>query len=696
MFETVNNIIEIISSEQEKNKIIFINGTFGSGKSYLLNELKNLIIKNNQKTIVYEYQHSKQIEYLHEFVYTLAMSCLNISSFDPDETFALRNKFHKLLNHYQTNNSIIYKAIREKFKLQNIPAFICESKKENRFVEILSSERELLADDYQFLLNSFELTSKSFILDLFNKHIDLENTEKKDFVFIIDNYDNAAGTINHWLFFYLPKILDKQISEPSKNLPNFSIFKFCDYINLTFILASRESCQFQVSNDFNQYHFKLSPLTKEDVLDFFFQKNIDIRDSIDFVYSYSKGNPFILSLISEAVLLGDGEVSDYSQIESIVVQRAFNYLTEKQKDCLLSVAFFDSFDFETLEFLPLISDCIEDAYCFLSNTNEFCEKTSNNRIKVKDEIRTFIVNNIKNETPNTAKSLEIIAELYNTFYSLFKNFELSERRFLRMLSFFRCFDKFFAIQYVFGDDAPIVRKIIDKYPVFFEEKNGLYFVDSKISQIVLSLENCCSTELFAKTDSKIREAWEKYLEQIQKEFLTLSNELEMLTNNITDLYNKETEIKSQHSQLEANLFVINKEIAEIEALLEKYKHDSKLIYILLPIFVIFFVLVNDIVKFINIDFFFSLFIVILAGIVALNRIIVYLKIKKDQGSFQKINKILKDLVNQKANIQDKIDKLVEKKQEIVNNINTFNSLITKFNQDINILNFKISNKFYYE
>ncbi|HOQ49284.1 MAG TPA: hypothetical protein PLV01_05590, partial [Candidatus Kapabacteria bacterium] len=135
---------------------------------------------------------------------------------------------------------------------------------------------------------------------------------------------------------------------------------------------------------------------------------------------------------------------------------------------------------------------------------------------------------------------------------------------------------------------------------------------------------------------------------------------------------------------------------EIEALLEKYKHDSNLIYILLPIFIIVLILINDIVKFLNIDFFFSMFIVILAGIVALNRIIVYFKIKKDQGSFEKINKMLQDLVSQKSNIQDKIDKLVENKQEIINNINTFNSLITKFNQDINILNFKISNKFYYD
>jgi energy-coupling factor transporter ATP-binding protein EcfA2/predicted nuclease with TOPRIM domain len=695
MLDTLYKILDIINSEYGKNNIIFINGTFGSGKSYLLNELKKLIAENLENTIIYDYQHSRQIEYLHEFVYTLAMSCLSITNTDPNETFTLRNKFHNLLNHYQTNNSYIFKAIKQELKLLNIPEFFCKSNKDNKFVEILSSE-EISSDEYEFLSSSFELTAKSFIIDILNQHIDLDNSQKKDFVFIIDNYDSAAGTINHWLFSYLLKAVDNCISELSANISNFSNLRVRDYINFSFIIASREHYKYQDANNFNQFHFKLSPLTKEQVLDFFFQKNIDIRDSIDFVYSYSKGNPFVLSLISEAVLLGDGEVSDYSQIESIVVQRAFNYLTEKQKDCLISVSFFDSFELETLEFLPLINNFIEDAFCFLSNTNEFCEKTSNNRIKVKDEIRTFIVNNIKNETPQTAKSLEIITELYYNYCSLFKNFEPSERRFLRMLSYFRCFDKFFAIQFVFGDDAPAVRKIIDKYPVFFEEKNGLYFVDNKISQIVLSLENFCNTELFETTNTKIREAWDKYHEQIQKELLSSSNELEMLTNNITDLYNKETEIKTQHTQLEANLFVINKEINEIEALLEKYKHDSNLIYILLPIFIIVLILINDIVKFLNIDFFFSMFIVILAGIVALNRIIVYFKIKKDQGSFEKINKMLQDLVSQKSNIQDKIDKLVENKQEIINNINTFNSLITKFNQDINILNFKISNKFYYD
>ncbi|MEJ5244238.1 MAG: hypothetical protein WHV28_00850 [Bacteroidota bacterium] len=696
MSDIVNDIVDIINSQKEKHTVIFINGTFGSGKSFLLNELKNQVTNSYHNTIVYDYQHSKQIEFLHEFAYTLAMSCSNMLSTDPEETFALRNRFHNLLNYHRTNNPLIYKTIREKYRLQNIPEFICEKNKENNLVEKLSTEKELSSDDFQFLCNSFELTAKSFVIDLFNNQIDLDNLQRKDFIFIIDNYDIAAGTINYWIFNHLLNLLVANISEVFSDLTDFSNLKIGDYLNLTFILASREYYQIQENESLSQYHFKLPPFTKEEVLDFFFQKNIDIRNSIDFVYSYSKGNPFILSLVSEAVLLGDGEVSDYSQIENIVVQRAFNYLTEKQRDYLLSVSFFDSFDFETLEFLPLIGDNIDDAFCFLSNSHEFCEKISNNRIRVKDEIRTFIVNNIRNETPQTAKSLEIIAGLFNNYYTLFKTFEESERRFLRMLSYFKCFDKFFAIQYVFGDNAPTVRKIIDKYPVFFEEKNGLYFVNSKISQIVLSLEVYCGTELFEITNLKIREAWEKYLEQVQKELLTSSNELEILTNNITNLYNNETEIKTQYSQLEANLFVINNEIVEIEALLEKYKHDSKLIYILLPIFIVIFVLINDIIKLINIDFIFSLFIVILAGIVSLNRIIVYLKIKKDKGSFQKIKKMLQDLISQKANIQDKLEKLVEKKQEIINNINTFNSLITKINQDISLLNFKISNKFYYE
>lgn len=696
MSDIVHDIVDIINSQKEKHTVIFINGTFGSGKSFLLNELKNQVTNNYHNTIVYDYQHSKQIEYLHEFAYTLAMSCSNILSIDPEETFTQRNRFHNLLNYHRTNNPIIYKAIKEKYRLQNIPEFVCGKNKGNHFSDILSTEKELSADNFQFLCNSYEITAKSFVIDLFNNQIDLNNFQKKEFIFFIDNYDIAAGTINHWIFDYLLNLLDANISEVFNNLTDFSNNKIGDYLNIKFILASREHYQIQGNDRLSQYHFKLSPLTKEEVLDFFFQKNIDIRNSIDFVYSYSKGNPFILSLVSEAVLLGDGEVSDYSQIESIVVQRAFNYLTEKQRDYLLSVSFFDSFDFETLEFLPLIKNNIEDAFCFLTNTYEFCEQISNNKIKVKDEIRTFIVNNIRNETPQTAKSLEIIADLFNNYYTLFKTFEESERHFLRMLSYFKCFDKFFAIQYVFGDNAPTVRKIIDKYPVFFEEKNGLYFVNSKISQIVLSLEVYCGTELFETTNLKIREAWGKYLEQAQKELLAATNELEILTSNITDLYDKETEIKTQHSQLEANLFVINNEIAEIEALLEKYKHDSKLIYILLPILIIIFVLINDIIKLINIDFIFSLFVVIIAGIVSLNRIIVYLKIKKDKGSFQKIKKMLQDLIAQKENIQEKLEKLVEKKQEIINNINTFNSLITKFNQDISILNFKISNKFYYE
>ncbi len=696
MSSIINDIIDFVDKQSEQSELLLINGCFGIGKSYILEHFKNELYNRNNNFVIYDYQHYKQNEYLHEFVYSFAMSCFEPTNIDPKETFINRNRFHELLYKFSNENKNIYNLIITFNKLKNLPQFITDSSVNFTFSELQNAKEYLSKDEYDITFNNKELAAESFIVDLFYRHFDIGRPIKKHFLFIIDNYDSVAGTINDWIFNELINLLNCYFNNlkyfTSQNFPNV---KICELFNFKFIIASREYFEISSSN-VKQTTITLKPFEKYDIIRYFLNKNIDIQESLDFIYSFTNGIPFLLNLVSEAVLLSDGEISDYSQIESIAVQRAFNYLTETQKDYLRAASFLDEFDEEALEFLPLIKNNYKKAYNFLYNSNEFCEKIHNNKISVKKFIRYLIIRDLRNESPTTAKNFELISELYKNYNNLFKVFDPEERKIIRMLAYFKCFDKIFAIEEVFESDAAAARKIIDKYPILFVERNGLYFVEEKISNAVRSLEELSQTELYETTLPKIQSSWSKYVDILKKELSTNYEELNKLTKNLEHLKHQETELKIECAKLESDLALLSREITEVEILLQKYKHDTNLFYIVIPLIVILFFLINDIYKFIIFDFIYSIIIIVLAALLSINRIIIFINLKKNKGSFNKIKSVFEELRSKKEEVVKKLDFLKNQKQLIIENINIYDNLINKLQQEIDLIKFKINNKFYYE
>lgn len=696
MSDNIEIIKNFVDKQSEHIELLLINGCFGIGKSYLLEQFKNELFNRSNNFIIYDYLHIRQNEYLHEFVYSLAMSCFDPTNIDPKETFINRNRFHELLNKFSIENKSIYNIIVSSNKLKNIPEFISDSSFKIDNSELLKVKEKLYQDDFDILFNANRLASESFIVDLFNRHFDLEKPTKKKFLFILDNYDAAAGTINNWIFNDLTCLFDSYFNELTYfSSQKFPDIKISDIFTFKFIISSRE--YFEIKSPYvEQTSITLKPFDKFEVLKYFISKNIDIQESLDFVYTFTNGIPFLLSLVSETVLLSDGEVSDYSQIESIAIQRAFNYLTEDQKDYIRAASFLDEFDEEALEFLPLIKDDYRKAFKFLSNTNEFCEHNAKNKISIKKFIRSLVIRDLRNESPTTAKNFELISQLYNNYNNLFKVFEPEERIIIRMLSYFRCFDKIFAIEEVFGENASTARKIIDKYPILFTEKNGLYFVEEKISDSVLALEEISQTNLYDKTMLKIKSSWSKYVESLQKELQTNNKELQEFIKNIEELKNQENEVKIEYAKLESDMLLLSREINEVEVLFQKYKHDTNLLYIVIPLLVLVFFVLNDFYKLIKFDFIYSIIIIVLAALLSINRIIIFINLKKDNGSYNKIKDLSENLKRKKIDIENKLDNLKSQKQKLIENISIYDSLINKIQQDIEIIKFKINNKFYYE
>lgn len=691
MLNLIDKIMNFILHDANYVSILQLNGCFGSGKSYLLDEVKDILYKSEHNNlIIYDYQHNKQIEYIHEFVFSLAMSYVGGFENNPQETFILRNKFHELLNHFKLGSKYLFNDIKHYNKLKNIPSFKIENSEQyiKSYSELVNSE------NYEILFNSYDLLAEKFLEDFISRHLDHNKLEKLRILFIFDNYDIAAGTINYWIINHLIKLLDKNINSikyrgtnKNHNLRDIFYFKF--------IFSTRDKFKF----DHPEAHYDsidLQPFTNEQIVDYFLKRNIDIRDSIEFIKKFTNGIPFMLCLVSEAILLNDGEINDYSEIESVAVQRALNYLTEEQKDYIRAASFLEYFDEEVLEFMPLIKDKYREAYDFLVNSNELCEKIEDKYYSIKKFLKDLIINDLKNESPSVAKNLEIISNLVQNYKIIFKVFEPDERKIVRVLSYFKCFDKIITIQEIFGDEAPKARKVIDRYPTIFYEKNGLYFVDEKLSNAVLSLEKLSSTTLFETTLNKIKQSWQKYLEQHKKDLNNSKFELEAILQKLEELKNQENQLKVETVKIESDLELLTREINQTETLFEKYKHDTNLFYLIAPLIFLIFVLLNDVYNFVLIDFIYSLIIIILLSIFILNRVIVFFKIWKNRLNYNNLSNLLNKLKSKKNEFENKVISLKDKKSKLTENINIYSNLLDKLKYDIEIIKFKINNRFYYE
>ncbi len=693
--QAINNFANFTENSE---KILFIEGAFGVGKSYLIENFRNELLNDAKDVILYDYNHNKQIYYLHEFVYSLSMSCTTLPAIDPRETYLNRNIFLERLNEAIGSNYKLYRQIKEINRLRNVPNFLATGSSAD--AKALQLQFGIQNEDASLLFRPFELSAESFIIDILQVHCQILSDaaslpqEKKKLLFILDNCDAAAGSINHWLFHHLLQIFEH------KAISDFSFFDTsgflkgvtaADFIEIKIIISGREPLQ--PSEDYKFTAIKIEPFSKDRIIKAFAASNIDVRANIDLVEKVTQGLPYIIGLVVEAIIMGKGEIRDFQQVERLAAARLMNYLSPEEQDYLRAVAFLQDFDGETLEFMPLVKKDATAAMNFFASCTNLIDKKQSGKLAVKEELKQYITSSVQSESPKVAQSLEAIAYLYSDYDKIMKSFPSEERVFIRMLAYFNSFDKIFAIQSVFGENAATVRKIVDKYPSIFKEDNQIFKVSQTITKAVLELEEASQSELFEATQQKIRASWANYLAKLDKELESADAKLADLLQDAELLEKQDVSLFQEHKKLEAELDITQIKLSDAINLHQKYKMAANMPLLLIPFAIAIASIIEIFAKFTNISQTVLLACAAAGAVFGISRLWVYIKFLRGKGSVKEAAANRKNYEIAKDNLSSNIKKIISDREALSAQLQTAAQLKDKLTRDVQSIKNKIKEPF---
>ncbi len=586
----INKISQFLDFQANPSRVLYLHGTFGVGKSHILDIAKK-DLPSDDNLIIFDYDHRHEIEYFHEFVYNLFASQIKKELPARCETFENRNNFLNLLNNSYSLQKEMHHLIKKRNKLRNVPGFLA---RENSDLSVpnLAEKYELSQSDSSLLFEPERFAAESFLIDLLATNYNFSNsdqielpTQPKNIIFIIDNYDKIAGSVNDWICnILLDKIYNQKLSEfkfyEITNFPEDA--KAADFFDFKFLLAGRE--RFNCNIEYKCFNsLFIEKLRDPLVLKLLEESNIDASENLEAICQITQSLPFLVNLLADTLLQNNGSVDDLSALEDEALKRAINYLDISELSYLKSAAFFDDISAEALSFAPLIKDDAELAYKFIEASSEFSENSETDKVRIKPAFATLLKNSVWKTNPMLAENLETIAELYDTYADLMQNFLPEERETIRHLAFFKNFDRIFAIQEYFGDKAAGVRKIIDKYPTLFFDLTYSIRIEPDIAAFILQFEKATDPQNYSKHKEKVKEIWQTYVSQLDSDLAKIKISFKEISDNIEELEKqdkisieqmKREKIEQNESQIESNL---------IKGSIDIYKIDNNIAWWALPL-----------------------------------------------------------------------------------------------------------------
>jgi len=588
--EYINQLNQFLESDDLEKQLIYINGTFGIGKTHLI---KNFIISlENPDCDIYYFSLNTGIDYIHEFVYGLAMSSISISEkkIDPQESFYNRNFFLNMLNQAYTIDKQLHKLIKQINRLRNVPNFLSFNH-EKPGTNPLLEDKSFKPDEIRLLFEPESLLAESFVVDLLHKYdeyfkqYNYKKPEKpQKLLFVIDNYDRIAGSANNWLFKSLHKVVNQTkfgdfINFEVKQYPND--LKPSDYISIRFIIAGREEL-LPFDNSFQYDKIMIEPFSKFETIELFEKNNLNIKDNYKLIEKVSQGIPFVLVLFIEAFNIGDVEMQDLTNMEHLIALQLMNYLSPIEQDWLRAAVFLDEFDEHTLGYLPLIKEHSEFAFQFFGNSTFLATKLANDNISIKKNIRKFVKSLVTIESEVILEKFVEIAKQIKINNDLLNRFNPKERQIIFKLSLFKNFDKIYSIQDIFADDAGAVRRFIENHPQIFLQNKFTYSVRDDIVSSVFRLESLSQSDEYFNILNKINQLWERYRKNLNDSLLKINEQLGDISNEADELANKQIELseKLDFEQKEKENHL--QRISNFEKLTKEYEKDISISMFAIP------------------------------------------------------------------------------------------------------------------
>lgn len=567
----IDNIVDDFSTP-----FVVINGTYGVGKTYCINQSIEKILHSEEPFFIF-YFNPGQVEHLTQLPQTMKVFSnpkYNLTPNLKDLEYFL-NRYWALLDELTGIEPGVADTFEEVYLLRSYfeGEYLGLSKlyelnnyksKIDELIEKNSDKRTLLQ-----LQNVIIESILASIVEV-SRDLMLDNTKLRLY-FFFDDFENYAYTIDEWIikywFNYLQNktLLDFISYKVDFPLGNLSLGKLFDS---KIVVASRfkfPTKRFQNAEPKDKLKvIDITPLEPSEISSYLKSKNESI-DS-DFVFQETFGIPFNLDLLVSQLNHEADRTIDKDYFQTI-----YNKIIEKYPSSLHRtielLSCFDSFSEDAIRCLSENLDNYSQIFKYLIAEKELCEQvpSSNDMLRMRSHYKYYIQKHLSLNDTKNFKDFKVIADQYSSIYSALNEFTMAERKILRSLAYFNEFDFGEILQKSFAKDFAAVKEFVLEHPNLFEQKGKSFSLKeplrSKLDELNKIVDNKrykLKKDFLNQIVTEQRNQWLSEIDKLRSELDDLSKEILVLE---AEASSKTADLK----QIQQELIVAENDLIELRS-----------------------------------------------------------------------------------------------------------------------------------
>lgn len=541
----------------------FINGTYGVGKSYLMEKNLNELEKSNfpYVALVFRLKNLRHFTDLSDFLTIQTNLSQNLEKMIIDEVSFFKNHFNNLINSLdvRVNDLSLKEVITEYYScfdyfhtdylFQNYPPIGLE-----KWTKEISSRFEKNIDK-RVLLYFFEIQAESLLAPILNSVLQNKEGSSKPLVFFFfDDYETSAGTIDWWVFNILASFLIKTLNDFIAYKLYDRGIKICSLIDLKFILFSRYSFfikKFQKIYPHLKYSVTtIQPFSKDNINDFNLGNTLSTIFQPGEIIDKTHGIYFNLMVLSEL-----HSSLNPTNLREKYHKKVWEKISAKISPQLLDFIKFSSdltmFSEEFVRFsFPNLCDYNRLFQYFLDEKEVYQILYSESQTLTMKSHYSEILKDVFCETNFGSQEAKLIKLKFQSLYNNYGNFPLRARKILRSLAYFNQFDFGYVSQKVFRDDFDSVKLFVLNHPDFFDKEDNIVFkLKENHKNFLNEINSLVDNKQFKQKRIFLEETIQNFHSLANNEVVRLRNELEVLLKEIFDSENEMVKLKREKELL---------------------------------------------------------------------------------------------------------------------------------------------------
>ncbi len=591
------------AGESDFAKIVAISGIFGSGKTAVIEETLKKLNENDCFRCVLSCENYKDIAFIPDFTHHLAAEAV----FSSDDSLRFEPRESEYVHLRYIDNLIkIKESDFESFNTL-LKRIILKSVSDN----LLDATKKTMGDkwDYSEIYNSFfdkngdkammknigEYAAEALIVDLMNYFFPLSG-DKPTFehylaggglpvriLIVIDDADTVADSLLDWLTdTFIPYCTVKSFHDfISFDFEGGSFApKVAEFLDFRFLFSARHN----YSNSDRIISLKqagskvleinLAPLEEEQMTELIKNYGHEGEISTGMAMETTAGNPFAASMWIESRSYSANNFDSF--LLPLIVEQIFKYSAAYEADWIRNAVFLDIIDRTGLKCFPVFDGSATKAMHYFGSMNSICINSKDGGLFIIPEIRKFIRKSIEIESAELYAEMSETGRIVAVQRELMIPFGDADSRLICHLAYFRFFDPEYPCYSVLGEAAGDVKRLVEEYPHFFEEKESKLMFKQEVYKQLDNYNRIADRDKYSQNLDYVKQCWVSYLDYISAENDNIKSELSAAAYGITESEAVLKQTKQDYTEQRVRFMRDENELIGLKVSLDDYSINKNL------------------------------------------------------------------------------------------------------------------------